>query len=351
MLHFRSPINVLPLSYQSYNIPLTEWISILTLCLAPLVAHIFAGVPRSSYLCNNRPKWHEVICHYNPTSILWRYAAITDRRFRAKSWDTKDLAASNTLFWTSRGWDGSEAMVHSSIPYCTRLPEHKKVTVLSQEMVKTVIVLLQGIQAIVLLIQAIANRSDPSNIFLPLAIIGLMRLYCGLWLTEDYAYTSRQFIDQDCTYIEMSPNVTRSSLDNLMLEYSYAPPEDRFRPTSSWGSKTFRAFFLLQIVVMFTLCVPYLYLLALGDVFTLTTILVLFSYITYVGATAMICSYYFIRGYTGTTIIPCIGATWYKVYTGIVIGLAIMLLVVSCIETRKTICGTYTSAPSDYAAC
>src|SRR3569833_1136846 len=53
---------ILPISYQSGNITFPEWISLFTLCLAPLIAHIVAGAPRPSYLCQTRPKCHDRIC-------------------------------------------------------------------------------------------------------------------------------------------------------------------------------------------------------------------------------------------------------------------------------------------------
>lgn len=51
------------LQYQSYDIPFAKWVSLLTLSLAPLIAHIIAGAPRAFYLCKRRPKWHERLVH------------------------------------------------------------------------------------------------------------------------------------------------------------------------------------------------------------------------------------------------------------------------------------------------
>jgi hypothetical protein len=72
-----------PLEVQNQGITFPDWIGILTLCFAPLIAHVLSGAPRPSYLSPTRPTWHDQLTHYNPTSILWRYAAITDRRIRA----------------------------------------------------------------------------------------------------------------------------------------------------------------------------------------------------------------------------------------------------------------------------
>ena len=64
--------------YQSQNLNLGNWVELLTLCLAPLIAHIVAGAPRIVYLRNQRPQWHDYLVHYNPTSIGWRHFAIVD---------------------------------------------------------------------------------------------------------------------------------------------------------------------------------------------------------------------------------------------------------------------------------
>lgn len=116
-------LTILPVHYQSYGISVSDWITLFTLCLAPLFAQLISGTPQPSYLHTSRPKWHDRLVLYNPTSILWRYAIIADRRIRAWKWDKVDLAASNALFWTADGWDGSEAIVDQAMRKCTFLPE------------------------------------------------------------------------------------------------------------------------------------------------------------------------------------------------------------------------------------
>jgi hypothetical protein len=59
-----------PLQYNSSCITFTEWVSLFTLCLAPLTAHIISGAPSVPYLSHTRPKWYDHLCHYNPTSPL-----------------------------------------------------------------------------------------------------------------------------------------------------------------------------------------------------------------------------------------------------------------------------------------
>jgi hypothetical protein len=45
-------------------------------------------------------------------------------------------------------------------------------------------------------------------------------------------------------------------------------------------------------------------------------------------------SFYVLHGRSCTTIIPCIQSWWYKVYTYLMIILAIVGIVISCVETR-----------------
>ncbi|KAI1074733.1 hypothetical protein F5B20DRAFT_562791 [Whalleya microplaca] len=355
--------NIFPIAYQSQNIPFTEWVSLLTLGLAPLVAHIAAGVPQPSYLYERLPKWHERLCLYNPTSILWRYAAITDRRIRAKAWDKKDMAATNALFWTSRGWDGSEDMVTSASPYCTLFPEHSRINLFSREMLKTIIVTLQGTQAVVALGMALGGSSSSDGfvvfmgvdlIFFPLAFIGLVRLFCALWLTDDFAYTSLQstrLIESTAAKNEDA----RISLDSLLDVDSGEPNsrEDRFLPTSFWGSRVFRVAFLLPTLGLWVICVLFLLQPQGGKSFTITAFLVAIFYLIFLSISLVICGYYLARGRT-TTAIPCIGSAWYQAYTVFLMGAGLALIVVACIETRRTACGRWTSAPielGDWLAC
>ncbi|RYP02262.1 hypothetical protein DL764_005869 [Monosporascus ibericus] len=357
-------VQVFPFTYQSQDITFATWITLFTLCLAPLVAHIVAGVPQPSFLCSHSPKWHELICHYNPTSIIWRYAMITDRRIRAKSWDREDIAASNALFWTSRGWDGSEIMVTAGLPYCTRLPDHPRVTIFSQEMIKTIIVTLQGIQALIPLLSGLStSRASDSfvqwmavdTIFFPLSILGLFRLCCAAWLTEDFLYGTSQVVGLGPTPASSAVE-TRTSFENLLGEP--LPPDaapSRFRPTAFWASMVFRAVYLLPILAMSTTCILYLGPWTAKDItsptsngLTMTSFLLALSYLLFTSTTAIVCAYYFARGHT-TTVIPCISSLWYKAYTVVVIGLGISLIVISCLETRKTPCGIYTSGSGEVA--
>ena len=131
------PTGILPISYRSGGITFPDWISLLTLCFIPLLAHVIAGVPSTVYLSRRRPAWHERICHFNPTSVLWRYFIILDRRVRSRVWTAADMAGSNALFWTTKGWNGSEVVMRESRRLLTRTPRERHAAILSGSFAKT----------------------------------------------------------------------------------------------------------------------------------------------------------------------------------------------------------------------
>jgi hypothetical protein len=56
--------------------------------------------------------------------------------------------------------------------------------------VNTVIATLQGVQALyrLLLVENFNNNMNLVTVFLPLALIGLIRLPSALWITDGFAY-------------------------------------------------------------------------------------------------------------------------------------------------------------------
>ncbi|OWP06930.1 hypothetical protein B2J93_9528 [Marssonina coronariae] len=396
------PLAVLPILYQSKDITFSDWVSVFTLCFTPLLAHIIAGTP--DVVCLEVPRtnfsWLQKICHYNPTTIIWRYFAIADRRIRAKAWDTNHLAASNSLFWTRRGWDGSEAMIERSRRYCIKPPECTRSPILSKSFAKTVIVTVQGVQAAYALIGGLSGSSDLatsvsiSSIFFPLAVIGLLRLFAAPWLTDDFVYAegdrrepfspviaTRQqirrkpvphrhgMIDVEDESPVFQPYSWDTSNSMKMRSYSgtsterllspiLSHPEAVFHSTSSWRARFFRLFFTLPILGLTLLSIFYLVPWSASKThpwytFTLppTIFLVIIFYLLYTSVTFLTFSYYFLRGLSETTVIPCIISTWYQVYTVILILMMVTLTVVATIETRKAPCGIFTSWPTYYNVC
>ncbi|OTA92429.1 hypothetical protein M434DRAFT_21880 [Hypoxylon sp. CO27-5] len=347
-----------PLTYQSQGISFEDWISLFTLCLAPLIAHIAAGTPQPSCISKNRPRWHDRLCHFNPTSILFRYAAIADRRIRALNWDASTMAATNALFWTDNGWDGSEEMVFRSLPYCTHLPEHSRVELISWEMGKTIITTLQGIQPLHCLINILIGSMDVNihmavdDIFPVLALLGLLRLCAALWLTDDFVYTTSHSSQRSRMSLPGALTITveetagrKASFDSLLLS-GFAvtvAAETQFRSQSYWPSRLFRTFYFLAIVALAVLCARFLIPWSKQEsMYSTTSILVGILDITFLVMSIFLYGYYSARG-TTSTIIPCISSIWYKIYTLVIMSFIGTLIIIAAIETKKTPCGKYTS--------
>jgi hypothetical protein len=57
---------------------------------------------------------------------------------------------------------------------------------------------------------------------------------------------------------------------------------------------------------------------------------------------------YIFSGSTHTTIIPCIHAAWYKIYTGILMVMAVIAVLLAALEIRQLQNGTITTLPEFY---
>ncbi|KAH7148131.1 hypothetical protein DER46DRAFT_672220 [Fusarium sp. MPI-SDFR-AT-0072] len=346
-----------PLAHNSHDITLSDWMSLLTLCLAPLIAHVLVGAPSPTYLTLGRPVWHERICHYNPTSILWRYAIIADRRIRARNWDRIDLAATNALFWTEKGWNGSEEIIKYSRSQCIQLPDNDRVSLLSRDTTKSLIVTIQGLQALVLLLGCQLNWNGPKftpwmavdMIFFPIALFGLLRLCSCLWLTDEFSFASLE--DVHISPPPRSNSYSTASFELLAID-PLTPEPQRFQRPSYWASRLFRLTYLSLLLALLVLSIsfliPFNHIYFKDTSFTMTSFLVDLFYISFLTATAVIYTWYLSLKQATSTVIPCISSPWYKIYTAVVIGFGITIIIIASIETRTTWCGKFTSAPPSY---
>lgn len=338
---------VLPIEWGSKGITLPEWLSLLTLSLAPLIVHIVAGAPRPSYLCHSRPKWHDTIVNFNPTSILWRYAAITERRIRSQTWTVAEVAATNAVFWTANGWNGSEAMILQSLPYATRLPEKPRVQFFSVEMVKTVITVVQGIQAFASLLGLFTHEGDyttidaVSGLFIPIALCGLLRLFPARWLTDDYDYTvfgdDRIQLYSEAAGTSFRGDTLRHSMDSLIERPGdvVRPPTDAIYSATpslgrSWLSVAFKICYIIPFLCSWTLAflfiTPWISTVNTPGVWSTTSYMLGLFYMAVLTPTILIYLFYWIRG-DSNTLLPCISSIWYKVYS------TFILTYVSAIKT------------------
>lgn len=304
------------------------------------------------------------------------------------------MAASNAYFWTDEGWDGSEGMMVRSRAFCVRSPSHSRTEILSTDTLKTVIATLQGIQAITVMVRGIlgvngiGNRTFVGvialdNIFYPLASLGILRLFAAMWLTQEYSFAECRATGTGLTEGESSyhlPSYTPSTGDE---EYSFSskqatpaissstflagdlqehPSNQTSRPTSDWRAILVRISYLFCLALLLVICcflaggppksdgvenlsVPgssnVLWVLAaLYIVLTVTSIITL--------------SFYLFRlGNSMTTVLPCLSSWWYRVYTFVLLGASIAMIVLAGVNTRRTSCGRFTVMPSivDAALC
>ncbi|KAH7067978.1 hypothetical protein BKA63DRAFT_520876 [Paraphoma chrysanthemicola] len=347
-----------PIQYNSKCITFAEWIQLFTLCLAPLLVHIIAGAPPISNISSSRPKWYEQLCHYNPTSILWRYAAITDRRIRALHWDKDASAASNAIFWTAEGWNGSEEMVKVAAPYCLRYPDHAIVPLFSSTALKSLFATLQGASAVYALVALLLGAKNVSfsvdmavdMIFFPLAVLGLLRLCAALWLVDDFEYAWREGIEASHRPLPLhvttgKTNTSQDSespidLDTLLPRTN---TKNRFRsPNSHWASYAFRILYFLVVAGVWGISIAYMIPPYESNT---TSFLTGLFYVVFTTISSALYAFYFAKGSTTSTIIPCASRLWYKIYTIAIFVFMLAMIIIAAIETDRGPNGVYTSSP------
>jgi hypothetical protein len=323
-------------------------------------------VPKIVHLSPDKPHWRHRLGLYNPTTILWRYFAITDRRIRAKHWDAAELCAVNVYFWTPRGWDGSEVMPQKSREYCVALPDNTHATFLSGSTIQTLIVALQGADAIYSIVTGLvpnggsASTSDVASVgtvFYFLAVFGLLRLMASFWLTDDFRYFNPEDLPADQATVTAEDPKSNASSEKTYEFFDI--PESRMREDymspNAWQSRLFRGFVLLLIIGLITLCIIYLSPpIGAGTSnygYTFSQYILILFYLFFLVASIIIYMAYFVRGYTTTTVLPCISSVWYQIYTGVLLALALVLVIITSIETRKTTCGFYATWPSSWDYC
>lgn len=344
-----------------------SFISLWTLSLAPLIAHVIAGVPQRTLLAEPEPTVLQKIVHWNPTSIMWRYFAIIDRRVRSKSWDKAALATTNALFWTERGWDGGEGVSSRNRLYLTRVPKKAHVGFLSASLPQTTIVTLQGVQA---LYQLLANSQNFATnlssilptLFLPLALFGLIRLPAAYWLTEEYAFADvrdGKLYDQSALVTDSTSSpatltransnesqaLTRSgvhsdqSTSRLQLGIFLEPVQDlstEYYPPSNWRGVSMRILFLLLALGTVALSIYYVEMASQPDGgYSVTGLCMLVFYTFFTVVTAALFLVNIVRGASCTTVIPGIDSILYKLYTCALIMMAVAMFVVASLEQTK----------------
>ena len=371
--NFHGPIDIArraaDVPYQSAGIPFNEWLAQLTLCFAPFAAHILNGVPTTVMTEHSSPSWASRISFYNPTTILWRYIIITDRRIRCKNWTAEDMAASNAAFLVgadSSGsaipsgatgrWDGSEDIMVRSREWLIRTPPRSRVSLLSVSVISTLVVVAQGIQALYEIVAQIKTGvpyiQGLSGVFLPLAIFSLTRLLPAMWLSNEFAYGAigsgrlepSDSVEMDFHKQQQRVPYLEDPQDEHLPSDSIRSNENKMRPQRYWPAVVFRLIIIFILLVFVLVGIGHLLTNKefTGD-FNAAAITQHLLYSLWVLVTLVIFVVYGVRGKANTTIIPCVASRWYLAYTLIWYAWAVAVIVLNSVQMRRTICGVYTT--------
>lgn len=349
---------------QSNGISLPTWFDQFTLCLAPLVAHVAGGVVSPTLLPNNTPPpgLSARIPYFNPISIIWRYYIIADRRLRARSWDRADLAACNAVFWEGERerWDGSEEIMVKSRAWITKIPDTAHVAPLSASSITSLVLTAQGINATFLIIGSLTSSQGHyiplklATVFTPLGCLGLIRLPAAFWLSSDYGFMNYD-IRQSAPLLPASSleKVVSDNLVQLRASQVDMAVQDRLFPPHCWKGVLYRVFWLLTVWVILGASamdcthiwwkypphLPYL---------STSGLLFLSIYLVLTVASIAIHTFYVVTGKATSTIIPCIHATWYKIFTLVFFVAIFVCVIIAALETRIQSNGVFTSYPEFY---
>jgi hypothetical protein len=229
----------------------------------------------------------------------------------------------------------------------------------------TVIVTLQGVQALyeLLLVEKFNNNINLAAVFLPLALIGLIRLPSALWITDGFAYNH---YDVKLSYERGSQvtTTTKTGCHELITvplsgddTPQWPPPTSddisyaEFRPRTSIHGYVERIIFLTPLLGMAGLTVFWTYWVSKdGGYITGTRLFSLMLWFTFSLGSAFVFILNIARAQDRTTVVPGVSTLWYRLYSAILFLLMLALFITASIETKQTWCGKITIL-YDYDVC
>ena len=241
---------------------------------------------------------------------------------------------------------------------CVRAPPPRIKRLLSIDSLKTIIVTLQGVHAVYFLFSD--GWNSLAQQFMPLAIIGLVRLPAALWLTDDWLFVDAAHPDHvpaislqvmpaskmdDETILHLTQDETPyRRWSSVGMGSSYGP-SGALHDTTSIRGIAIRGFYMTAVlgVIGLSIYVPISITLS-KSVYTATILLrTVFYILVCVISGGIFAGYVFRRKpWAQSTVIPCIASPWYKAYTCLMILLMIVMIIIAALETRRTPCGIYT---------
>ena len=259
------------------------------------------------------------------------------------------MAACNAVFWDAerKRWDGSEEIMVRSRGWITKMPEKPRVRFLSASSFTTLVQTGQGAQMMYYIVQSFiaGSRHVPlglPGVFAGLQLAGLVRLFAAQWLSSDYSYMNFRGSDLGSKISEtplekqVSENILEARVSNHLLEVNV---RDRLLPLHCWQGIIYRAFWLSTIWSIFGsaagACSGVFWYYRPGLPYDASSHLVWrILYFALSIFAILIYTFYIIRGKTQSTIIPCIHDWWYRIFTIFLLILAVICIVLSCLEMR-----------------
>ncbi|CAN9384492.1 unnamed protein product [Alternaria alternata] len=194
-----------------------------------------------------------------------------------------------------------------------------------------------------------------ATVFLPLALIGLIRLPSALWITDGFAYNHYDINLSNKRASEVT-TTTKAGYHELITVPSSGddtpkwPPltsDDtsyaEFRPRISIHGYVARIIFLTPLLGMVGLTVFFTYWMTKdGGYITGTGLFSLMFWFTFSLGSAFVFIFNFARAQDRTTVVPGVSTLWYRLYSAILFLLMLALLISASIETKETWCGKFT---------
>jgi len=308
------------------------------------------------------PPWTDRITLFNPITLVWRYYSIAYFRLRTPSWDAADLAAANAAFWDikTRRWDGTDHALLLSRRYLTSPPESSHVKFVSGSTLATIILTLQGVQAIFFVVGNVVSDfihfpDGLPTLFLPIGLLGLLRLPAAAWVSNEWGYTfPKKRNELGYKIREFGKEYTALGTSEAMGEdpeecRSQLVKERRLLDIRSWKCLAYRAWWILSISGVMVLAIKDIASDFNPDVLSrplsISNLLYLIMYLELCTGFLLITPALVLQRDHASTIIPCIQSLWYKLYTGLMMLTALAAVIVASLETVQLPDGRFTTVP------
>lgn len=228
---------------------------------------------------------------------MWRYYDTLSRLIRATKWSLMNMVTANTGFWTSHGWDESEylAVAVQRRHYWTRLPPKGFPSLVS--IFQTLLVTIQGAQGVLFVISnastspnlhllAMAEGLGVNATFIPVTILGILRLFPALRLSDDHEFAmSGEATPSEQEAMELMPITEYMDIDR-----NWAKMESKglYRTTASWVVRLLRLFLVAFLASLWFTLFLYLMLSSSDDVAPASNFTMILLYLFLVGSSVFI---------------------------------------------------------------